>query len=125
VPKCLAAGLHLALFFSHLLDRDHFPPLFCSKKRTFFFTTGSYFSIERGREARGRTIVRKKPVMAILMRRTAIVRDFSVTGNASQFVVSTIKDEDGGRKMERRVADEATPSSGLDVRFFAIAEDMV
>jgi hypothetical protein len=63
--------------------------------------------------------------MAILMRRTAIVRDFSVTGNASQFVVSTIKDEDGGRKMERRVADEATPSSGLDVRFFAIAEDMV
>ena len=58
-------------------DRDHFPPLFCSKKRTFFFTTGSYFSIERGREARGRTIVRKKPVMAMLMRRTAIVRDFS------------------------------------------------
>jgi hypothetical protein len=42
-----------------------------------------------------------------------------------QFVVSTIKDEDGGRKMERRVTDEATPSSGLDVRFFAIVEDMV
>ena len=66
--------------FSHLFDRDHFPPLFCSKNRTFFFTTGSYFSIERGREARGRTIVRKKPVMAMLMRRTAIVRDFSMTG---------------------------------------------
>jgi hypothetical protein len=68
------------LIFSHLFDRDHFPPLFCSKNRTFFFTTGSYFSIERGREARGRTIVRKKPVMAMLMRRTAMVRDFSMIG---------------------------------------------
>jgi hypothetical protein len=78
--EVLAIGAPPRFIFSHLFDRDHFPPLFCSKNRTFFFTTGSYFSIERGREARGRTIVRKKPVMAMLMRRTAIVRDFSMTG---------------------------------------------
>jgi hypothetical protein len=63
--------------------------------------------------------------MAMLMRRTAIVRDFAMTGDASQFVVPMIKEEDGNLKMERRMVDEATPSSGLDVRFFAIAEDMV
>jgi hypothetical protein len=78
--RSAARGAPPHFIFSHLFDRDHFPPLFCSKNRTFFLTTGSYFSIERGREARGRTIVRKKPVMAMLMRRTAIVRDFSMTG---------------------------------------------
>jgi hypothetical protein len=72
---CVVELIHTLLL--NPFKGDHFPPLFCSKNRTFFFTTGSYFSIERGREARGRTIVRKKPVMAMLMRRTAMVRDFS------------------------------------------------
>ena len=69
--------------------------------------------------------MRKKPVIAMLMRRTAIARDFSITGTGSQCVVSTIKDEDGSQKMKRRMVNEATLSSGLDVRFFAIAQDMV
>jgi hypothetical protein len=46
--------------FHFLLFPFHYrPPLFCSKNSTCFFTTGSYFSIDRGRCTRGRTIVRK------------------------------------------------------------------
>ena len=55
----------------------YFPPLFASRNNTFFFTTGSYLSILSGREARGRTVVRKYPVIAMEISRTAIVRDLA------------------------------------------------
>jgi len=50
-----------------------------SKNSTFFLTTGSYFSILNGLLVLGLTYVLKKPVMAMLMSRTAIVRDFAAS----------------------------------------------
>ena len=52
------------------------PPLVASRNSTFFFTTGSYLSMLRGRCVRGLIIVRKKPVMAMEIRRIGTVRDF-------------------------------------------------
>lgn len=51
----------------------HFP-LFCSRNNTCFLTTGSYFSMLNGLLVLGLTYVLKKPVIAMEMRRTAIVR---------------------------------------------------
>lgn len=73
------------------------PLRFCSRNKTFFFTaalyqhemgvvasemisdspTGSYLSMLSGRCCRGRVKVLKYPVMAMEIRRTAIVRDLA------------------------------------------------
>jgi hypothetical protein len=59
----------------------HFP-LFCSKNNTCLFTTGSYLSILNGLLVLGLEYVLKNPVMAMLIRRTAIVRVFARTQSA-------------------------------------------
>ena len=59
-----------------VLDYLARPPLVASRNSTFFFTTGSYLSMLSGRCVRGLIIVRKKPVMAMEIRRIGTVRDF-------------------------------------------------